>query len=859
MISPRDALVRLANQVIPSRRVRVALTQANQVANEKLNDLQLQNQDLQSHITQLENQASIDSQVFDLTAAGLSLAEITHKLINASLNARDWTKLQSLAQNLIENPVTEESGWIAKARLLAVRRFYKSAFELFSQIGHAKSIEVAPLEFFATTLRVDPSLALASIEKLAAHVSAKQLLELAKVAAGVQNPKALRSLLSKIDAELLTLEEQTVLAWLAKFVIFQKSEFKADIHFAVFDYKTIELEKSSKNIGDYTQSIAALGHLTRFADINFVGDSETLGVLELVRNRQKVANLVSTNPVNVSIQTAHRDNSNWEHFQPNTWIISNGWFMHTPFDGEPDFPFNPDLNPIFVSFNVTDSGLLTESAVAYLKEHSPIGCRDWRTTYLLRSRGIPAFFSGCITTTIGQVFAKPKKPNAKTVIRVDAHKSQRAPKDYQISTAAQELESVREISFAEGVNAAFALLESYEKFELIQTSRLHSYLPSRAIGYKVELRPNYMADPRFDGLLDLTDSEFEAMRANLGNKLESILQKILSGATKADVYTHWQELCLPDLAATEAKIATAITLPKSSIDVAATVEQVKQTKESFGTITPSDKHLQLGFALDQNLLKYLPTVLKSIESNTAATADVHVFCRGFDSGLLEQMSHKFKRFNFHFYSFDSVDYGDNVKTLRHITVSTMDRLIVPELLNDLDKLIYLDTDILVRADLLELNAIEFGDSVLMGKASTSDLWSDLTKLTLLAAKKMSFEMAANFQREMLVTKDVFNTQPINAGVIVMNLQAMRQDEFTKNHLYLIEHCNLNDQDVLNIYAGQRILHLPLEWNFIPSQDVCESPKIVHWAGPAKPWHSPKVIFQAEFLAHLDWAEENFKF
>ena len=859
MLSPRDVLVKIANQLVPSRRTKVAVNLANQAANEKFNDLKQEMLELKSEISILENQASIDSQLFDLTAAGFSLEEITHKLVSPNLNGQDWTKLQSLAQNLIENPTTKESGWIAKARLLAVRRFHNSAFEIFSQIGHTKSIAAAPLEFFATTMRVDPPLALASIDALAANASAQQLFELSKIAAGVQNTKALRALLSRIKPEHLSQADQTVLARIAEFASFKKSEFIADVHFAVFDYKSIELEKSSKNIGDYTQSIAALCHLTRFADVEFVGDPEVLGVLELVRNRQKAPNLITTNPIKVSMQTAHRDNSNWEQFQPDTWIMSNGWFLHTPFDGEPDFPFNPDLNPIFISFNVTDSSMLTDAAVDYLKAHSPIGCRDWRTTYLLRSRGISAFFSGCITTTIGQVFAKPKKPEAKTVIQVDAHKAQRPPKDYQVTTAKQELESVREISFSEGVNAAFALLESYEKFELIQTSRLHSYLPSRSIGYKVELRPNYMADPRFDGLMGLTESEFEAMRSNLNLKLESILKKILSGATKADVYAHWQEICALDLIATEAKLATPITLPTTSIDVEATVREVKQTKESFGIVSPSNDHLQLGFALDQNLVKYLPTVLKSIESHTKATADVHVFCRGFNSSLLKQMSEKFERFNFHFYSFDSVDYGDNVKTLRHITVSTMDRLIVPELLQDLDKLIYLDTDILVRADLLELNAIEFGESVLMGKSSTSDLWSDLTKLTLLASKRMSFDLASNFQREMLITKDVVNTHPINAGVIVMNLKAMRRDEFSKNHLYLVEHCNLNDQDVLNIYAGQRILRLPIEWNFIPSQDVCESPKIVHWAGPAKPWHSPKVLFQAEFQAHLDWVEENFKF
>jgi lipopolysaccharide biosynthesis glycosyltransferase len=859
MSGPREVLKEIANRVIPSRRTSLALSAVKQIANEKYSELHKELHETQLENSRLKNEASIDARLYELTAAGKSLDQITHTLISSELSGLDAAKLHSFAQNLIENPATADSGWLAKARLLAIRNFHDSALKIFKQVGYEESIKVAPLEFLATTLRLDEKIAFEKIEQLAAGASNEHLLELCKIAAGVKNVQALKILISKIQRSSLSENDQSILDRMQDFLNFEGLAFDAKVHFAVFDYKTIELENSSKNIGDYTQSIAALSHLTRFSNINFVGDEELVQVVQQVQDRHETSNLLSGNPVTVSIQTAHRDNSNWEKFHPNTWIISNGWFMHTPFAGEADFPFNPNLNPIFISFNITDSAILTDEAVEYLKAHSPIGCRDWRTTYLLRSRGISAFFSGCLTTTVGQVFSKTKTPKPKTVIQVDAHKSQIPPKGFKVSLAKQELESVREISFTEGIKSAFSLLESYADYELIQTSRLHSYLPSRSIGYQVELRPNYLADPRFDGLMNLSDSAFADMRANLSGKMEAILKFVLTGATKAEVYAAWNELCQPDLAATEAKLKTPTVLPSTSIDVAAAVKQVNASRESFGEVAESNSHLQLGFALDQNLVKYLPTVLKSIESNTEATADVHVFCRGFNSDLLKQMSTKFQKFNFHFYSFDSVDYGKKVKTLKHITVSTMDRLLVPELLSDLDKLIYLDTDILVRADLAELNALDFGDCVLIGKASTSDLWSDLTKITLQASKKMSFEMAANFNREMLINNDVFNTTPVNAGVIVMNLAAMRNDSFSEKYLYLVEHCSLNDQDVLNIYAGNRIRHLPIEWNFIPSQDVADSPKIVHWAGPAKPWNSARVIYQDEFLKYLEWAESNFNF
>ncbi len=71
------------------------------------------------------------------------------------------------------------------------------------------------------------------------------------------------------------------------------------------------------------------------------------------------------------------------------------------------FPFHPNLLPIFVSFHCSKRDLLTDEAIDYLRRFAPIGCRDWTTVDILLSVGVPAFFSGCMTTTVRTVF-----PNA---------------------------------------------------------------------------------------------------------------------------------------------------------------------------------------------------------------------------------------------------------------------------------------------------------------------------------------------------------------------------------------------------------------------------------------------------------------
>ena len=82
----------------------------------------------------------------------------------------------------------------------------------------------------------------------------------------------------------------------------------------------------------------------------------------------------------------------------------------------------------------------------------------------------------------------------------------------------------------------------------------------------------------------------------------------------------------------------------------------------------------------------------------------------------------------------------------------------------------------------------------------------------------------------------------------MNLKKMREEQFIENNLYLVEELRLNDQDVMNFYSAGRALNLDGDWNYVPTQDYSKNPKIVHWAGPAKPWKPAFALYKDEFQA-----------
>lgn len=81
-------------------------------------------------------------------------------------------------------------------------------------------------------------------------------------------------------------------------------------------------------------------------------------------------------------------------------IIMNGWYMIHP----QHWPPTDRIIPLFYAFHINAMArkeLLESKSLLYLKRNEPIGCRDTNTAELLNKNGIKAYFSGCMTLTLG--------------------------------------------------------------------------------------------------------------------------------------------------------------------------------------------------------------------------------------------------------------------------------------------------------------------------------------------------------------------------------------------------------------------------------------------------------------------------
>lgn len=94
----------------------------------------------------------------------------------------------------------------------------------------------------------------------------------------------------------------------------------------------------------------------------------------------------------------------------NVKMIMNGWYMHNT----GNWPPSNNIDPLFISFHLNSlakNDLLGQKSIEYLKQYEPIGCRDRETARLLQSKGLDAYFSGCLTLTLGKNYRSDEKEN----------------------------------------------------------------------------------------------------------------------------------------------------------------------------------------------------------------------------------------------------------------------------------------------------------------------------------------------------------------------------------------------------------------------------------------------------------------
>ena len=158
----------------------------------------------------------------------------------------------------------------------------------------------------------------------------------------------------------------------------------------------------------------------------------------------------------------------------------------------------------------------------------------------------------------------------------------------------------------------------------------------------------------------------------------------------------------------------------------------------------------------------------------------------------------------------SIDRAQEFVETRH-TLATYLRLFIPDVLSDLDQVLYLDSDIVVQSDLSTLYPMDLSGYTLAACQDCSDRLGSLLK------HKRNFEIKET-------------SRYFNGGVLVMNLREMRNAGLEAQTLQIMRRfgafIRFADQDVLNKALEGKILFLNRRWNHFPGDPI--APRITFW-------------------------------
>ncbi len=155
------------------------------------------------------------------------------------------------------------------------------------------------------------------------------------------------------------------------------------------------------------------------------------------------------------------------------------------------------------------------------------------------------------------------------------------------------------------------------------------------------------------------------------------------------------------------------------------------------------------------------------------------------------------------------------------------RAFIASMFPNYEKAVYIDSDVILRADIAELFDLDLGDKVI---AATVD------------PKVAAIPEFRDYVKNIGIPADEY----INSGVMLMSLKKLRKTKYLKKMITIITEDDPDlvapDQDFLNAILRGQILHLDQKWNVGPDMydRLPKSAKIVHFNLMNKPWHYKNV-------------------
>lgn len=248
--------------------------------------------------------------------------------------------------------------------------------------------------------------------------------------------------------------------------------------------------------------------------------------------------------------------------------------------------------------------------------------------------------------------------------------------------------------------------------------------------------------------------------------------------------------------------------------------------------------LNICFITDENYSLHMGVAMTSIIHNRAFNTQLNFYI--FDGGIEPQTKEKLNQLQgdevkINYVTLHSIEKKIEIlpQTAAHITKTSYFKYAIADLLPNLNKIIYLDADLIVKKPLDNLYNIELGDNLLA------------------AVEDVGYSYHSRYNEKLKL-----KFKCMNSGVMLINCDLWRKEGLQQKLIEVTKKHDIvgfgQDQPVFNYVCRDRILFIPFEWNVQDTffRDECEinnredielchfakdNPSIIHYTFVKKPW------------------------
>src|SRR5574344_366442 len=244
------------------------------------------------------------------------------------------------------------------------------------------------------------------------------------------------------------------------------------------------------------------------------------------------------------------------------------------------------------------------------------------------------------------------------------------------------------------------------------------------------------------------------------------------------------------------------------------------------------------FSCDDAYVPFLAVSLESLEQNASKEYLYNIKILNTNTISKENQNKIISKYKHDNFEIEFVDITEKVKSIDdklhtrdYYSKSTYYRLFIPTLYANLDKALYLDSDIVVKGNIANL------------------FNTDIEEYYVGAINDGAIVSVKEFQHyaEKVVGVDNY-THYFNAGILLMNLKKMREIDFENKFIALLTNVNFTvaqDQDYLNAICKGNVKFIDDCWNKMPFEFLKEEPEkinLIHYNLSFKPWHIDGVLY-----------------